>query len=85
MFERIEKNIITCDFCGKDNTEKKISCECFSAWQRMSIRGIDKNTGKLEYQRYEMLSDIKHLCPHCAELIYDLMERKHIWIKVCNK
>jgi len=86
MFERIERNTITCDFCGKTNEDLRIkSIECFSAWQRMSIQGVDKQTGKLEYRKHELLSDIKHLCPKCAELIYDLMERKHIWVKVIER
>ena len=85
MFKRTEENKIICDFCGKDNSEKGLSVECFSAWQRMFIQGVDKNSGTLQYRKHDLLSDIKHLCPQCAELIYDLMERKHYWVKICQK
>jgi len=85
MFERTVVNTITCDFCGRTNKDVHCSVECFSCWQRLSIRGIDKNTDKLEYQVHDMLTDKKHLCPNCAELIYDLMSRKNYWVKVVTK
>jgi len=85
MFKRETSNIVTCDFCGKTNCDLELSIECFSGWQRISIEGVDKNTDKLEYRVHNLLSDIKHLCPKCAELINDLMSRKHYWIKVIEK
>jgi len=85
MFKREVNLEITCDLCGRTNHQIGLpnSPECFSAWQRLSIIGIKEKD--LEYRRHELLSDIKHLCPNCNELVYDLMTRKNYWIKVIEK
>jgi len=87
-FQRTIIDEISCDLCGKTNKERKCDFRGYTAWQRLRINGIDeKSVDKrvLQYEPHSLLSDVKHLCPWCAELVYDLMSRKHFWIKVMQK